>query len=117
MTKAERLALKAQGAMALARGLSAPRAALELGVSAETVRKWRREPEFARAVEELQAIARDRSRTPTQMADAVGQVLDRVRQARRGPVVVSIPAGASLKQRRRLVARAVAEVLVPGRLG
>lgn len=116
MTKTERLAAKAQGALALARGLSAPRAAAEVGVSADTVRKWRREPEFARAVDELRAIAADRGRTPQEMVDAVGAVMDRVQQVRRGPVVVSIPAGTPLRKQRLMVARAVAEVLVPGRI-
>src|SRR3954469_2419687 len=99
MRKTERLELKAQAAVAVARGLSAPRAALEVGVSADTVRKWRREPEFTRAVAELRVIAATPRRTPEEMVDAVDAVLDRIKGVRpAGPVVVSIPAGASLRQ-------------------
>jgi hypothetical protein len=113
MKKAERLELKAQAAFELAGGASAPQTALKVGCAAETVRKWRREPEFVRAVEELQAIARDRSRTPQQMADALTEVLDRIKEVRRGPVVVSIPANASPRRRRRLMAEGIARVLFP----
>jgi hypothetical protein len=116
MTKAERRAAKAKAVMAVAQRLSAPNAALASGVSAATVRKWRQEPEFMVAVAELQAIASDRSLTPRQMVDAVTAVMDRIEQPRRGPIVVTIPPGTTPQQHRRLVARAVAEVLVPGRV-
>ncbi len=117
MKKTERLELKAQAAVAVARGLSAPRTALEVGVSAAAVRKWRGEPEFAAAVEELRAIGADRSRTPMELADALGAVLGRIRGVRPpAPVVVrySIPAHATEAQRRRIVARAIGRGIAKG---
>jgi hypothetical protein len=47
------------------------------------------------------------------MADAVTEVLDRIKEVRRGPVVVSIPANASPSRRRRLMAQGIARLLFP----
>lgn len=99
-------------ALLLAAGTSVRSAAEQAEVGVGTVRAWRRRPEFAAAVEELQQIVREqRGRTGAEVFAAASRVLDRVRGPVPGPVRVSIPAGTSPRKARQMVARAVARVV------
>ncbi|MFJ8934208.1 helix-turn-helix domain-containing protein [Streptomyces sp. NPDC102365] len=104
--------------LSLAGGKSQRATAAEVGVSRGTVSRWAREPRF---VEELAGMRRLLAEgAPAEVllsaADAIGGRLS-APMASDGPVVVSVPAGASARQRRRLMARGVAEALERGERG
>ncbi|MCW2899688.1 MAG: hypothetical protein JWO67_1953 [Streptosporangiaceae bacterium] len=107
---------KSQAALLLASSASYREIAEQVGVSTGTLRTWRRQPEFAAAVEEVRQIMRAGGRTGPELHAAVSEVLDRLTPPVRPPgtVSVSIPAGASPARKRRLVARALARAMVDG---
>ncbi|MFG2473537.1 helix-turn-helix domain-containing protein [Streptomyces fagopyri] len=102
----------------LARGMSQRAVAVEVGVAAGTVSRWLKDRMFVLEVARIRAVA---AQLPFD-AEAVMRAVEEagVRLAPPGPqvgadgsvnVTVEIPAGATARQRERLMARAVARGL------
>ncbi|MER7838440.1 helix-turn-helix domain-containing protein [Streptomyces sp. NPDC096040] len=99
----------------LVAGQSQRAVAESVGVHPSTVRGWLKDPLFTKELARVQEVA---ARRPLD-AEAVLAVMDEVAvrlgaRSAGGPVVVSIPAGASAGRRRRLLARGIARAVEGG---
>ncbi|MFF4356903.1 helix-turn-helix domain-containing protein [Streptomyces sp. NPDC001604] len=99
----------------LAQGCSFRSVAAELEVSAGTVSRWAKEPVFVAGLARVKAAVAS-ARVDADAALAVFEEVARSLEppGHGGPVVVSIPAGASPRRARKLVAQGVARAVERG---
>ncbi|MDW4904456.1 helix-turn-helix domain-containing protein [Streptomyces sp. ADMS] len=112
MTSTNRRA-QADALLPLAAGRSQAAVAREVGVSRSTVAAWLRNPVFAREVARLRPLWEAKPLDTAALLAASIEAADRVNPPA-GPVVVSIPAGASPRRRRQLLAKGIAKALEGG---
>jgi hypothetical protein len=105
------LSRKADAVMSLARGLSRKEVAEQAGVAPSTVSAWLRNPAYAAEVAALKAVIEVKPLAPAKVLEALQACHDRIRGPVPGTVTVSIPAGASARKRRQLLARGIARAL------
>jgi hypothetical protein len=99
----------------LVAGKSQRAVAEEVGVHAGTVGKWLRDPVFVAELERVREVVAVKPLDAERVMAAVDEA--EARLCGRGPVTVVIPAGASPRRRRRLLARGIAEALERGEGG
>lgn len=100
--------------MSLARGLSRKEVAEEAGVQPGTVAAWLRDPAYAAEVAKLKAVIDVKPLDHARVYEALQAAHDRIRGPVPRVVTVSIPAGATPKQARRLLARGIARAVAEG---
>lgn len=92
----------------LAGGMSQRAVAVEVGVASGTVGKWLKDPAFVRELGRIRELA---ARKPLDVEAVMAAVDEAAVRLGAGPVVVSIPAGASPRRRRQLLAGGIARAL------
>ncbi|MFC4466701.1 hypothetical protein ACFPH6_19575 [Streptomyces xiangluensis] len=104
---------KVDALLALAGGKSQRKVAEEVGVNPATIRAWNRDPVFAAELVRMKEVVVQRPLIPEAVFAAMDEAAGRLAPggSAAGVVTVRIPAGASPRRRRQLVARAVARVL------
>jgi hypothetical protein len=111
---------KADAVVALASGQSSTQAARSVGVALSTVKHWQQDPVFQAEVERLRSAAAARPVDPAALLEAVEESRRRilgvppvtVHGDGRLTVHLSIPAYATARERRRLMARGLARGIV-----
>ncbi|QQM41986.1 hypothetical protein [Streptomyces liliifuscus] len=113
MNPSERNAKRVDALLPLAGGKSNKAVAEEVGVNPATIGTWKKDPAFACELARIKELVDRKPMDAHAVLAAVTESSARLNPPA-GPVVVSIPAGASARRRRQLIGRAVARALEAG---
>lgn len=116
MNPMERHAKRVDALLPLAGGKSNKAVAEEVGVNPATIGTWKKDPSFACELARIKELVDRKPMDGHAVLAAVQEAAARLNPpvGAAGPVVVSIPATASLRRRRQLIGRAVARALEAG---